>query len=226
MNIFTPLKVREEQFIKRLNEKYPQFEYVSGYIHSDKPVLLKCKICNYQFKRNADCVREGRNAICPHCETIARDNKRVEQQIINELLNKQKEYLKKRVNKKNKEINNFMKWLKHNTLYIKKCIKCNNEYIEHTNSKYCTNCRKKIHKKHSCKSLQKLYKRDNGICYLCGGKCNLDDYIILNGNVVCGDYYPSIEHVIPISKGGTDDWNNIRLAHRICNTLKGNKQEV
>ena len=63
-NNIVNLKDREENFIKRLKETYPTFEYVGGYINSDKPVILKCKICGDVFKRNADCVRAGRKAKC------------------------------------------------------------------------------------------------------------------------------------------------------------------
>ena len=30
-------------------------------------------------------------------------------------------------------------------------------------------------------------------------------------------------HVIPISKGGMHSWDNVKLAHHYCNTLKSNK---
>lgn len=65
-------------------------------------------------------------------------------------------------------------------------------------------------------SVERLVKRDNGICYLCGEK------VKVNANTN-DDYYPSIEHVLPISKGGTHTWNNVKLAHRICNSLKADK---
>ncbi|MDT2396282.1 HNH endonuclease [Enterococcus avium] len=29
-----------------------------------------------------------------------------------------------------------------------------------------------------------------------------------------------MDHVIPISKGGTHSWDNVRLAHRHCNAIK------
>jgi len=35
------------------------------------------------------------------------------------------------------------------------------------------------------------------------------------------DLYPSIEHVIPIAKGGKHTWDNVKLAHRKCNMEKG-----
>lgn len=70
-------------------------------------------------------------------------------------------------------------------------------------------------------ALKKLYKRDKGICYLCGEKCDWNDWrISKKGNLYPGDKYPTKEHVIPICKGGLDAWDNVRLAHWKCNLEK------
>lgn len=65
-----------------------------------------------------------------------------------------------------------------------------------------------------------LYKRDSGRCWLCGGECDFDDKVERSGVIVCGDRYPSIDHVLPLSKGGEHSWRNVKLAHRICNSIK------
>lgn len=219
MNIFTPLKEREKHFIDRLNKKYPMFEYVSGYTHSDKPVILRCKVCGCEFKRTAQIVRHNKKVTCDHCLEVHRNNIRLQNNIIKELKKQQAEL--------QKEINQYYIWLKKNTIYIKHCKHCSKEIItQYKNKTMCSQCYKKHNKKHSTKSLKALYKRDKGICYICNTKCDYEDYIILNGTIICGDYYPSIEHVIPLCKGGTDDWDNIRLAHRKCNNIKGKKQMV
>lgn len=73
-------------------------------------------------------------------------------------------------------------------------------------------------------TLEKLYKRDNGICKICGKKCNYNDYREdENGTFIVGNNYPSIDHIIPISKGGQHTWDNVQLAHMICNSIKNNK---
>ena len=73
-------------------------------------------------------------------------------------------------------------------------------------------------------TLEKLYKRDNGICKICGHKCDYTDYYIdENGTYIAGNNYPSIDHIKPISKGGCHTWENVQLAHRICNTIKNDK---
>ncbi|WP_153301198.1 HNH endonuclease [Priestia flexa] len=65
-------------------------------------------------------------------------------------------------------------------------------------------------------SIERLMKRDKGICYLCNESVDIK----LDPN---HDYYPSIEHVIPVAKGGTHSWDNVKLAHRKCNYLKSDE---
>lgn len=70
-------------------------------------------------------------------------------------------------------------------------------------------------------TLTKLIKRDNSICKICGQACNSDDYKVdKEGNFITGDTYPSIDHIIPVSKGGTHTWDNVQLAHFKCNSDK------
>lgn len=65
-----------------------------------------------------------------------------------------------------------------------------------------------------------LYRRDAGVCHICGGRCNPEDYTVRGGAFIAGDWYPSIDHVVPLAKGGSHSWDNVKLAHRRCNTLK------
>jgi 5-methylcytosine-specific restriction endonuclease McrA len=43
----------------------------------------------------------------------------------------------------------------------------------------------------------------------------------------CGDHYPdsdlTVEHIVPVSRGGQHDWTNVVTACRSCNTRKGNR---
>lgn len=73
-------------------------------------------------------------------------------------------------------------------------------------------------------TLERLIKRDENVCYLCGSECDKEDYKLNEeGYFITGFNYPSVEHVIPISKGGTHTWDNVKLAHYYCNILKSNK---
>lgn len=70
-------------------------------------------------------------------------------------------------------------------------------------------------------TLEKLMRRDKYICHICKKKVNINDFkITLEGYFITGALYPSIDHVIPISKGGKHSWDNIKLAHRDCNSKK------
>lgn len=53
-----------------------------------------------------------------------------------------------------------------------------------------------------------LLARDGSACYLCGQRADELDPL-------------EIEHVRPRHAGGSDDLNNLRLAHRSCNRTKG-----
>ena len=140
-------------------------------------------------------------------------------------------YIQKRVNKNREK--------------IKICTVCGKTFKYHANEKVCSEqCkkeRKKLYKRELRKkygrndrhykrfkntkrdwtiTLKKLYEKDNGVCYICGEKCDFEDFKNVDGTVICGDMYPSIDHVIPASKGGTHTWDNVRLAHRKCNYVK------
>lgn len=72
-------------------------------------------------------------------------------------------------------------------------------------------------------TVEKVYEKDNGICYLCGELCDWNDYQIIDNAFIAGPHYPSRDHVVPLSRGGRHIYNNIRLAHMICNSLKSDK---
>lgn len=217
----TPVEERESRFIKRLSQKNNQLTYVGGYINSDKSVLLECNICGYRFKRNANGIRGKKNYTCPKCQEKEKSIEKETEEEIEKLLKEQKQYIRQTQAKKNKEIHIINVWLHENTLYIKKCVRCDEEYIGKSKSKYCPECRHRVRSSHSCKSLKKLYDRDNGICKICNGICNWNDKKEVNGTTIVGNTYPSIDHIIPLSKGGTDDWENLQLAHFKCNWVKG-----
>ena len=110
------------------------------------------------------------------------------------------------------------------------CVVCGNSFdtynpAQKTCSKECGKRLKHAHKHKRIPkkqlvdkdiTLEALYKRDSGVCYLCGKLCDWNDK---DGNVV-GSNYPSIDHMIPISRGGLHAWTNVKLAHFECNWKK------
>lgn len=69
-----------------------------------------------------------------------------------------------------------------------------------------------------------LSKRFNDRCAICHNTVDWSDFEARNGIFIAGETYPSIDHIIAVSNGGTHTWNNVQLAHRKCNTAKGAKE--
>lgn len=63
-----------------------------------------------------------------------------------------------------------------------------------------------------------LAERDEFICHLCG---DLVDMTLFWPD----RYSPSVDHVIPLSRGGDDTLANVKLSHLTCNLSKGNRVE-
>lgn len=82
-------------------------------------------------------------------------------------------------------------------------------------------------KKYGCEydssvTLKRLIARDGLQCAICGKQCNPNDN---RWTKYSGPLSPSIDHIIPMSKGGGHVWGNVQIAHIICNSEKGDKFE-
>jgi len=55
-----------------------------------------------------------------------------------------------------------------------------------------------------------------GLCCLCGKE------ISFAGGPLRNHLYATWEHIVPKSKGGTDDRSNLALSHKTCNNRRGN----
>ena len=183
----------------------------------DSSVVIRCKICGDVTVRSMTTVR-SQHCVCHNCERIA----------------KEKADAIKRTAKSNAQFERDAKTFnKGEQLGMKFCA-CGAPITG--NQTMCRACAKRkqnryanvkkerrrvaaLTKESAQISVQTLYERDHGICWICGQLCD----ITADSN---DNNYPSIDHVIPISKGGKDTWENVRLAHRRCNSVRGNRDKI
>lgn len=199
-------------------------DYISGYTHSDGMVTVRCRDCGRTFEITCQRIRKGQ-ARCDLCEAdrlneqkLRRaEEKRAQEEA--EKAEREAERLRK------KQAQEAERQAKRNRI----CKECGTPFVS-SHEVYCSDrCRRKAGNRQrearrrgykSAIPLALLYKRDNGVCYICGCQCSYKDYSIVDEAFIVGPTYPTVEHVIPLSKGGPDSWDNVRLACHRCNTKK------
>lgn len=218
---------REAKAIKQIERL--GLEYVGGYTNTDGFVIVRCPRCGTEFERSMVSIRHARTILCPGCSELSKEEKRKQKEIQKEKIEKER-IRKAEEKKKTSEEKEQAKW--------HKCPVCGEmtnrpKYCSKTCSAKAINKTREIKRDRKIKgalvdkdiTLQRLYERDHGVCYLCGEVCDWDDKEERDGTIICGNRYPSIDHVVPLSRGGEHSWQNVRLAHRICNTRKGAKHQ-
>lgn len=121
------------------------------------------------------------------------------------------------------------------------CIVCGDSFLAHTTRlrpMYCTNrCSKKAQKKkESCKERMRdyarrrcrstktdeaispfeIFARDGWRCGICGKK-------VKRFAQVPDPLAPTIDHIVPVSKGGEHTKQNVQCAHFLCNARRGDR---
>ena len=212
-------------------------EYISGYEGSHTKVKVRCLVCGGIFERRYDnLIMRAKDgcALCPICLEQKQKAKREQEEKA-----KRDAWINAERRKMEREAD-LISRVTEKRLASHVCKNCGISYCiamtGYDSDKYCsTKCMKRwamrVKNDRRIKrmqnrdhdndiTLEKLYMRDGGICYLCGAKCDWTDQDA-DGNAQ--NNYPSIDHVIPIAKGGKHKWDNVRLAHRGCNILKRDK---
>lgn len=219
-----------------IEERVPGCEYAGNYTGADGRADLRCKKCGTLFNRSMISVRKGACS-CPTCRKMKQNKLREQRE--EDRRNKEKEKEEKRIRKEERRRELEAERERNRALRYHPCPVCGTMT---TNQKYCSSkCRNKAN--NSAKDARRrkkiadamvdkditvmgLFRRDAGVCYICGGRCNAEDFTVIDGTFIAGDWYPSIDHVVPLAKGGLHSWDNVRLAHRRCNSIKSDKTET
>lgn len=199
-----------------------RLDYLGGYTNSRESIRLRCRACSCEFERTPGFISHGGPCMCPDCQ---REMREAEQNL------RRMEHEAKRERDRA------------DALAIDRvCPECGERFrSEHKVKVFCSDrCRDRAKdRKHRSRrdarkrggividsdiSLRKLIERDGLRCYLCGKPCDLNDYRMIGDHYfVAGNRYPTIDHVVPLAKCGTHSWGNVRVAHRLCNSIKGDQ---
>lgn len=221
-----PMRITEQEASKRIKEKTGgRFAYVSGYKVKESKVVVQCVECGELFERTYHHITTH-GTECPACKK--RERKRINAE---RLKAKEEARQKKIAERKKREAEAERKRAERNKPH--RCPVCGELT---TRRKYCSdrcrfkanNSRKEIRRRNKIKTamvdsditVDALFKRDKGICYICGCKCDWKDFTEEDDIFIAGNSYPSIDHIIPLARGGLHSWNNVKLAHRLCNSKK------
>lgn len=222
---------RKQHHREYVSQKMPGWEWVKGWVFLDgERVWIRHIECGAVCEVASKTVRNGCQTACPSCEEKRRKQKEAEK------IAKKQEALEAERQKRRSEKESRFWQQDFSQTELSFCPVCGGMAI---GRKYCStrcrnawqNARKKDRRILKLSSgecdkitLKALYERKNGICYICGGECDYSDFEVRpDGTFIAGDNYPSIEHIVPLSKGGLHIWANVDLAHRICNALKGDQ---
>lgn len=100
------------------------------------------------------------------------------------------------------------------------CAVCGSEFLSAGEaSRYCSRECRDLNRRNRSFGLSwldrmALFARDSWTCQICSEPVDYAaDYL--------SDWYPTIDHIVPRSKGGGDEVDNLRTAHRWCNSVRG-----
>ena len=99
------------------------------------------------------------------------------------------------------------------------CRTCGRTILWHSVRTYCSTTCKRNRPQRWRKHALAVHERDQWTCQLCGTP-TLREW-------VKGDMRsPTLDHIMPRSLGGSDDIANLRTAHWLCNSIRGNEAET
>ena len=204
------VKIKTDEQVAELVERYlPGFEYAGNYTGCDGRVDLRCKTCGMILNRSMVTVRHSK-VRCRACEHKS-------QQDLGAIAVEQMEEQEKAKEHPCPNCGTIT----NRPIYC--CEKC--KHVATTSRRnFIKRIRMEEPEADLDITLHRLFERDEGICWLCGERCDYQDFTVDGNTFIAGNRYPSIDHVMPLSKGGRHTWDNVKLAHRICNTKKGNRE--
>ena len=218
-------KLQKNKAIARWSERVNKFGFDVVKYHR-KHLTVRCRQCGTVFSRYASWVR-AHGIDCPGCKEIEREAKRQERmkaKVVKVSRFDQvyvcivcgKEYTPRQY-MNSCGLKNYS-----NPGYCSKTCKVTLAEYKEKERRETTGKKSSNHYARARKlglprekgiTLKKLISKNGLQCQICGMFC--DPTASPNSTL-----YPSIDHIVPIHKGGGHTWDNVQIAHRICNSNK------
>lgn len=228
------------------------FIYCGGYSSKNGSVEVGCKTCGERFTRTVAFIQHG-NLTCPSCAKAEKEEAQKQERLLAEQereRKRQERILLPKVKRYEKTHEAFLDRIGNCCICGKEYTV--RDYVKSAGLKYASDggvcsveCKRekerRIKRSHRTPSnhrhrammhgvdyepgitLKKLVMRNGLRCALCGELCDWNDH---TWSKYSGPKHPTIDHIIPISKGGPHTWANVQVACAMCNSLKSdNVQE-
>jgi len=122
-----------------------------------------------------------------------------------------------------------------NWLLPRSCLNCQTEFNRFDQGGVCDRCQKLAKAAHQIKrsaairgatrydtgiSHWAVHQVFNGVCGICNHKTQPPEVWDIWDGKSWMPFAPTVDHIIPVSRAGTHTWDNVQLAHALCNSLK------
>lgn len=186
---------------------------VTNYRNNNKE-QIRIRKKKYAVKNNARLKANRKIYYLKNKERININSNKYQKDNRQTLTVKYRQYFEENKEKLQKQKSDWY-FLNKETIKIKRRIyvKNNRNKIRSFQSQYRAKRRGVTNYKVDC---EYIFKLDKYICRLCGKPT---DPTVAPHHVL----YPTLDHIIPISKGGAHDYDNLQCAHFGCNSSKGNR---
>jgi 5-methylcytosine-specific restriction endonuclease McrA len=109
----------------------------------------------------------------------------------------------------------YRKWKRDESL----CNRC--RFIKKARQKNVATARRQSAEKAGDKiAWRELGERDGWQCHICNRK------VQKRAGTAKQPKGATVDHIVPVAHGGSHTWDNVALAHRVCNTSRGAAGEV
>ena len=122
-----------------------------------------------------------------------------------------------------------------NWLLPRACLNCNEAFNRFDQGGVCDQCIKRAKAAYQIKrkaairgatrydtgiSHWTVHQIFNGVCGICSHKTQPPEVWDDWDGKSWMPFAPTVDHIIPVSRAGTHTWDNVQLAHALCNSLK------